>query len=219
VSRVLVAYGTKYGSTAEIAERIGETLRREGHDSVVAPARDVRDIEGYDAVVLGSAVYIRRWRRDAKRLLERLRRDRCDRPLWLFSSGPLGDDKPDPSDKWQHPKKVRELGERLGARDHVVFGGRVPLHPGSFMERRMLKDMPEDKRDARDFEAIAAWARHRTLATRLTPNSIATTGTQRGAPPGRGWGALGPSRRAPVRPDRAASGSATRCRAATRRRR
>ena len=156
MSRVLVAYGTKHGSTAEIAERIGETLRSSGHEADVVRARSVGDPEAYDAVVLGSAVYAGRWRRDARGLLRRLK---GGRPLWLFSSGPGADDEPDPSNKWQHPKRVRAAGERLGARDQVVFGGRVPPDPGNFMERAMLKKTPEDKRDARDFEAIESWAR------------------------------------------------------------
>ena len=73
--RILVAYGTKYGATAEIAERIGAALRDAGADAEVRRAREVRSLDGHDAVVLGSAVYMARWRRDALRLLRRLRSD------------------------------------------------------------------------------------------------------------------------------------------------
>lgn len=73
--RILVAYGTKYGATAEIAERIGAALRDAGADAEVRRAREVRSLDGYDAVVLGSGVYMARWRRDALRLLRRLRSD------------------------------------------------------------------------------------------------------------------------------------------------
>lgn len=158
VSRVLVAYGSKHGSTAEIAERIGEVLEAEGHQVEVESAGAVDEVEAYDALVLGSAVYSGRWRRDARGLLRRLRAGWGERPLWLFSSGPTGEDEPDPSSRWHHPAKVRKAGESLGARDQVVFGGRVPPEPGNFMERSMLRDTPEEKRDRRDFEAIAAWA-------------------------------------------------------------
>jgi menaquinone-dependent protoporphyrinogen oxidase len=159
MSHVLISYGTKHGATAEIAERIGAVLREEGHDAVVAPAGEPPDPAAFDAVVLGSAVYMGRWRRDAQALLKRLGRRNGGLPLWLFSSGPGADDTPDPASRWMHPTKVRKAGERLGARDQVVFGGRIPPEPGNFMERSMLKKTPEDKRDARDFEAIAAWAR------------------------------------------------------------
>jgi menaquinone-dependent protoporphyrinogen oxidase len=166
MSRVLVAYGTKHGATAEIAEHIGAILREEGHEAVVSAARDVTDPAAFDAVVLGSAVYMGRWRRDARALLKRVGLGDGVRRLWLFSSGPGADDKPNPADRWMHPRKIREAGERLGARDQVVFGGRVPPDPGNFMERSMLKRTPEDKRDARDFDAIADWARGIAAALR-----------------------------------------------------
>ena len=73
----------------------------------------------------------------------------------MFSSGPFGE-KPDPT--WAEPSRIIELAERLGARDHVVFGGRLPIEPGNFMERAMVKDCPPDKRDLRDWDAIRAWA-------------------------------------------------------------
>jgi menaquinone-dependent protoporphyrinogen oxidase len=159
MSRVLVSYGTKHGATAEIAERIGATLREEGHDVVVSPASEVADPAAFEAIVLGSAVYMGRWRSDALALLGRLRRQNGGRPVWLFSSGPGADDTPDPQSRWMHPKKVRKAGEQIGARDQVVFGGRVPPDPANFMERSMLRKTPEEKRDARDFEAISTWAR------------------------------------------------------------
>lgn len=159
MSRVLVAYGTKHGATAEIAEAIGEALRAEGHAAEVSAAGSVADLEPYEAIVLGSAVYSGRWRRDARALLRKLGRGLGDRPLWVFSSGPVGEEEPDPASRWQYPKSVRRACERLGARDAVVFAGRVPPEPGNFMERSVVKNTPEDRHDCRDFEAIAAWAR------------------------------------------------------------
>jgi len=125
----------------------------------VSAAGHAADPTGFEVVVLGSAVYMGRWRSDARALLNRLQRQNGGHPVWLFSSGPGADDTPDPGSKWMHPTKVRKAAERLGARDQTVFGGRVPPEPGNFMERAMLRDTPEAKRDARDFEAIAAWAR------------------------------------------------------------
>jgi len=48
--------------------------------------------------------------------------------------------------------------EALGARDHVVFGGRVPLEPAGFVERSIADKTPPAQRDARDWQAIRAWA-------------------------------------------------------------
>lgn len=158
MSRVLIAYGSKHGATAEIAEHIRETLRAEGQRAESSAAADVNDLSPYDAVILGSAVYQGRWRPEARKLLRRLRRDLDGRALWLFSSGPVGDTEIDPADRWQYPKGIRKAGQRLGARDQTVFAGRLPPDPTNFMERAMLKNTAEEDRDARDFDAVAAWA-------------------------------------------------------------
>lgn len=158
MSRVLVAYGSKHGSTAD-AERVGETLRDQGHDVEVMRASEAGEVDAYEAVVLGSAVYMARWRPVARRLLRRRRRVLADRPTWLFSSGPVGERKPDQEERWTVPKLVRRMAPKIGAREHVVFGGRVPLEPTNFVERAMARDTPEDKRDLRDWDEIAAWAR------------------------------------------------------------
>jgi menaquinone-dependent protoporphyrinogen oxidase len=76
-------------------------------------------------------------------------------PFWVFRSGPFGE-KPDPS--WSEPPKIIKRAERLGVRDHTVFGGRLPLEPSNFMERAMVRDCPADKRDLRDWDEIGAWA-------------------------------------------------------------
>ena len=156
--RILVAYGTKYGATAEIAERIGAALRDAGADAEVRRAREVRSLDGYDAVVLGSAVYMARWRRDALRLLRRLRSELGGRPLWLFSSGLVGEEPDEDPGKWVRPARVQALAEQLGARDHAGFGGQV-ADDGGFMRRRMARDLPAELRDRRDWDAIERWAR------------------------------------------------------------
>lgn len=156
--RVLVAYGTKYGSTAEIAERIGATLRAAGLAVDVRAAREVKTLDPYRAVVLGSAVYMGRWRRDALRLLRRSELERLD--VWLFSSGPVGEQKTDHSDvdRWTRPPKVDHLAAKIGAHDHVGFGGMIAEDSG-FMRKRMAHGTPPDLRDLRDWRLIEAWAR------------------------------------------------------------
>lgn len=88
MTHVLVAYASQRDATAEIAERIGGTLREGGRSVDVRPADGVRDLHGYDAVVLGSAVDEGDWSREARRFTRRHRRDLIARPVWLFSSGP-----------------------------------------------------------------------------------------------------------------------------------
>jgi len=155
--RVLVAYGTKYGATAEIAEAIGKVLSAAALDVDVIRARRVRSLEPYGAVVLGSAVYAGRWRRDAMRLLRR--EQLPQRQVWLFSSGPVGEDTGDPEqrERFTKPRRVQELAVRIGVREPVVFGGRVADDAG-FIRKKMARKIPPALRDRRDWGEIEAWA-------------------------------------------------------------
>ena len=160
--RVLVAYGSKFGSTAEIAQAIGTTLRVAGLEVDVKRAREVRSLEPYRAVVLGSAVYMARWRRDAMRLLRRRREDLAQREVWVFSSGPVGEEKGEPDEKqerWTKPKRVQWLATEISAHKHVVFGGCVSEDVGGFLRKNMAKNTPPEFRDRRDWTAIEAWAK------------------------------------------------------------
>ncbi|WP_394437012.1 flavodoxin domain-containing protein [Streptomyces sp. SGAir0957] len=168
--RVLVAYGTKYGATGEIAHHIGDTLRKAGCIVDVTAAGEAGpDLSAYDALVIGGALYAGRWHRDARRLARRARTRIGARPVWLFSSGPLDDSAarrtiaPVPG--------VRRLVARLDARDHITFGGRLDEHARGRMARMIVKSGKGG--DFRDFDQITAWAQ--TIARQLP----AGTGTAR----------------------------------------
>jgi menaquinone-dependent protoporphyrinogen oxidase len=167
--RVLVAYGTKHGATAEIAEAIGKALSAAGLEVDTLRARRVRSLEPYRAVVLGSAVYAGRWRRDALRLLRRP--ELRDREVWLFSSGPVGEDKGDPEklERLTKPPRVQRIAAEIGAHEHVVFGGMVAEDAG-FIRKKMARSIPPELRDRRDWEAIEAWGR--TIAATFTASPV-----------------------------------------------
>ncbi|WP_259310784.1 flavodoxin domain-containing protein [Capillimicrobium parvum] len=153
--KVLVAYASKHGSTHEIAEAIAERLRADGVPADCRDAGDVKELEGYGAVVLGSAVYMKRWRHEAKRFLHRHRRELAQLPLWVFSSGYVGD--AERNAEWEEPAGVVKTVEELGARAHVVFGGRVP-QDGGFIAKSMAKNTPPESADRRDWDEIGEWA-------------------------------------------------------------
>jgi menaquinone-dependent protoporphyrinogen oxidase len=154
---VLVAYASKRGSTAEIAETVAATLRREGLKVCLEPAEQVKSLEPYEAVVLGSAVYMKRWRGDAKDFLKKHRKALRQMPFWVFSSGPVGDPAND-DPGWMEPSPVVEKVEELGGRGHEVFGGCLPTEPRGTMERAMVAGVPREHRDRRDWAAIRTWA-------------------------------------------------------------
>lgn len=154
---VLVAYASKRGSTAEIAETVAATLRRSGLDIDLEPAERIESLEPFDAVVLGSAVYMKRWRGDAKHFLKKHRKALRHKPFWVFSSGPVGDPASD-NPEWMEPPKLAEKCEELGARGHVVFGGCLPAEPRGFMEKAMVEGTPREHRDRRNWAQIREWA-------------------------------------------------------------
>jgi menaquinone-dependent protoporphyrinogen oxidase len=155
--KALVAYASRRGSTAEIAEAISGALRREGISVDCMAAEEVKSIDPYEAIVLGSAVYVKRWRGDAKHFLRKHRRALAQRPLWVFGSGPAGDPAED-RPEWAEPTSVVEKVEKLGGRGHVVFGGRLPIAPRGPIEKAMVQNAPAEHRDRRDWDEIRAWA-------------------------------------------------------------
>jgi len=155
--KVLVAHASKHGSTAEIAEAVAEAIGDAGVEVDCRPAGEVDSVDGFDAVVLGSAVYMKRWRGDARRLLRANRKALRQMPFWVFSSGPIGDPAED-DPAWTEPPKVIRTVEKLGCREHVVFGGRVPQDPHGPIEKAMANGIPEEFHDRRDWEQIRSWA-------------------------------------------------------------
>lgn len=157
--KVLVAYASKRGSTAEIAEAISRTLRREDLSVECKPVEEVESVEPYNAVILGSAVYMKRWRGDAKHFLRKYRRELAQMPFWVFSSGPAGDpakDKPE----WAEPPRIIDKVEKLGGCGYIVFGGRLPTDPHGSIEKAMVamvENTPTEYRDRRDWDEIRRW--------------------------------------------------------------
>jgi menaquinone-dependent protoporphyrinogen oxidase len=158
MEKVLVAYASKYGATAEIAERIGQVLREAGVTTEVLPAGKVRDLTAYRAVVLGSAAYIFHWRKDAARLLKALAA-LAPRPVWLFSSGPTSEGDTDAFPEGARlPKGLQPVADGIAPRDIVVFSGVLDLAKMNPVERWMMQRMKTPSGDYRDWEAIEAWA-------------------------------------------------------------
>ncbi|MFE6196134.1 flavodoxin domain-containing protein [Streptomyces sp. NPDC057838] len=152
--RVLVAYGTTNGSTAQIAEAIAEVLRKEGLTAEALPAGSVTSVAPYDAVVAGGGLYAGRWHKDARRFVRRHRRELTERPLWLFSSGPLD---PSASERDLPPVPgVQKVVERLDAREHVTFGGCLEEGAKGWVAGMILRSGKGG--DFRDFAVIEEWA-------------------------------------------------------------
>jgi menaquinone-dependent protoporphyrinogen oxidase len=157
--QVLVCAASKHQATAEIAEAIGQVLARHGYATTVIPPEQVDTVQGYDAVILGSAVYAGHWLDPAKELVSRSRDGLATRPVWLFSSGPVGD----PSSKLvqkmgEDPLDVAEILRVTNARGHRVFAGRLERKHLSLPQRAVLMAFHGLEGDFRDWAKIQAWA-------------------------------------------------------------
>lgn len=150
--RILVSAGSKYGSTREIGEKIGEVLRDMGHLVDVMDPDEVGDLDGYEAVVLGSAVYAGHWVPSAIDLAHRI----ADSGIatWLFSSGPVGDPpKPD-----EDPVDVADIYESTAAQEHRVFAGKIDKSKLGFAEKAIMVAVRAPEGDFRDWDQITTWA-------------------------------------------------------------
>jgi len=151
---VLVAYASKHGATEEIARRIAKQLREKGTAAEARPVGEVKTLEDPDAVVLGSAVYVGSWMKEASAFAERHKEELSRIPVWLFSSGPTGTG---PTDVGVSDKQLAALRE-IHPRDHRLFHGAMDPTKLGFLERKMVKAVKAPVGDFRDWGEVRSWA-------------------------------------------------------------
>jgi menaquinone-dependent protoporphyrinogen oxidase len=157
--KVLVAYASKYGATAEIAEKIGEVLEKASVQVDVTPVKEVKDLTPYGAVVLGTAAYIFKWRKDAVKFLNSNEKALAGMPVWIFMSGPAGEGDPVKLLEGRVvPEGMKPVVERIKPVDLTVFHGVIQLDKMNIIERQMMKMVKSPEGDYRDWDAITAWA-------------------------------------------------------------
>jgi len=168
--KILVAYATRHGATRGIAEHISRTLEQGGLEVTLAPVDRVGDIARYDAFVIGSAAYMGSWLKEASQFVRRHRSVLASRPVWLFSSGPVGTEIIDAKGRdvveASRPQEFAEFKTEVHPRDEKVFFGAFDpdAKPIGLMERlgAPFMRMPSIRRelpagDFRDWPAIEAW--------------------------------------------------------------
>ena len=152
--KVLVSTASKHGSTEEIGARISEVLLERGHQVDVRATTEVDEVSRYDVVVLGSAIYAGHWQKDAKELVEREGEVLASRPVWLFSSGPVGD----PLKPEEGLADVDSVIATTHAYDHHLFSGKLDRRCLSLPERAIVKALRVPEGDYRDWQDVDTWA-------------------------------------------------------------
>lgn len=152
--RVLVTVASRHGGTREIGSRIAAELRSRGHEAVLVAPERVGSLDGYAAVVLGSAVYSAHWLPAAREFARRFAADLSERPVWLFSSGLATA----PAAAANSPAETRALIDAIRARGHRAFGGRLDRDVLNLTERAIIAAARSKEGDHRDMTAVVAWA-------------------------------------------------------------
>lgn len=152
--KVLVSAASKHGATAGIADAIGSAFMLRGFEVAVKEPGHVKEIDTFDAVVLGSAVYAGHWMKPAIELTKRFVEGFSGKPVWLFSSGPLGD----PPKPIEDPVDVADVMQMTGARAHRLFAGKLDKAVLSFPERAIVGALRAPQGDFRDWVEIRTWA-------------------------------------------------------------
>lgn len=158
--RILVTCGSTRGGTQGLAEMVADDLRAEEFDVDLLPPQRVRRLDGYDAVIVGGALYAFRWHRASRKFVKRHAAEIRQRPAYFFSSGPLDDS----ASRGNIPpiKGVKALMEKTGVREHATFGGRLLPDAKGFPASAMAKKQSGDWREAGQ---VKQWTR--TIASQL----------------------------------------------------
>ena len=162
---VLVTAASKHGSTEDIGREIVLGLRAHDIYAEFIRPEDVRDLDEYDAVIIGSAVYAGHWIEPATTFVDTHKAALRERAVWVFSSGPVGDP-PKPQEDPMKSADIKRIVRAVGARDHHVFAGRLNHDELSFVERAVVKAVHTGDGDFRDWSDVRDWTDEiaRTLA-------------------------------------------------------
>jgi menaquinone-dependent protoporphyrinogen oxidase len=168
---VLVTAASEHGATREIAARIGDDLTEQGLEVEVKKPEDVHEVSQYDAYVVGSAIYLGQWLKPATSFVEDHAGELSQRPTWLFSSGPIVGDPPEPDP--HDAAKGDTLAEAVHAREHKLFAGKLDKSALNWCEKIAVRCAHAHEGDYRDWHAIDEWAA--TIARELQQMPLGRT--------------------------------------------
>mgnify|MGYP000843723571 FL=1 len=152
--KVLLTAASQHGATTEVAEAIARRLKADGLEVVCKPPQDVDSLEGFDAVICGSAVYMTQWMPAAHDFMERFAQELHKVPVWAFSVGMNGVPKHVPQD----PSRIGPVLTRIDAKELRSFAGRYDPSLLSLRERAIVRLAGAVEGDFRDWDAIDDWA-------------------------------------------------------------
>jgi menaquinone-dependent protoporphyrinogen oxidase len=168
--KLLVAVASKHGSTREIGRAIADVVRHHDIKVTVLSPENINNITGYDGVVIGSAVYAGHWLPEARNFVSNNVMELRKLPVWLFSSGPIGNPlKPD-ADK---AVAIDSILTQLDTSEHRLFGGKIDKSKLGVVEKALVIGLRVPEGDYRNWEEIRSWADN--IANELLPLTVEKT--------------------------------------------
>ena len=155
--KVLVTVASKHGATAEIGTAIADTLREAGLYVAELTPEHVNSLAEFDAVVVGSALYMGRWMGEARDFVNENAEALSKKPVWLFASGPIIGTLNAPNDG-ADAAEGQKLQELIGAREARVFAGELKKESLGFVEKQIVKMVKSPWGDYRPWDEIRSWA-------------------------------------------------------------
>ncbi len=144
---------------AEIARKNRRRIAASNLDVDILPADKVKDLAEYRAVIVGSATYIGKWRKEVVAFIENNEKTLTGMPVWFFSSGPTGEGDPvDLMKGFRSPEALQPVLDRIQPRDIAVFHGRLDPSKLGFTEKLLIKGIKAPLGDFRNWDVISAWA-------------------------------------------------------------
>jgi menaquinone-dependent protoporphyrinogen oxidase len=154
--RMILFVASKHGATEEIGDFLAKAFAHEGIEvDRYWPGEAIVTEHPIDAAVIGSAVYGGHWLGEARKWISNEWHTLRDIPVWLFSSGPVGD----PLQPDEDPADIEAISNVLRVRGHARFGGKLDREKLGFGERAIVKALRAETGDFRDWVAVEAWAR------------------------------------------------------------
>jgi menaquinone-dependent protoporphyrinogen oxidase len=138
-----------------IGNVIPEILRQSGHVVEAQPVGNVRSVNGYDAAIIGSAIYFGKWCEEAFDFVDRFRAYLAYIPVWLFSSRPLGGVGETPS---EDSGELACAIQATHAIDEKTFPGALSTEWLAWYERLITKAVHAEPGNYRDLVEIRRWA-------------------------------------------------------------
>ncbi len=166
--KVLVAVASKHGATMEIGQVIEASLHSSGLDVEFMRVEDVASLGPYDALVLGSGVYAGHWLRPAREFVDIHEGELRHLPVWLFSSGPVGD----PPKPLENPAEAAGVVKRIGGRGHRLFAGKIEGSDLGISEKALVALVRAPDGDFRPWSEISSWAE--SIAAQLQEEAAAS---------------------------------------------